>query len=351
MLDTYYVSNLSMWIQISWKHAHESLSHLSLSVKNPTTMEYSFASLLLLWGVCTVSGITAYYLTDENNLQTALMSGYKTNLRPGANRSVPLEVFTSFHLFFVKEFEEYSGKFTVNGVFYTEWYDERLKWDNNSYNGLEKTTFFQTELWLPNFININPFNKIFGLGSDLMTIDVFSTGLCVWIPYQSFEVICDADVTKYPFDTQFCTLNFFVWGHKNDSVKINITDSQVGFALYKEHGLWDITKTRTYTRTSAYGHDEIIVGLWLKRRSAFYMASFIIPMFSIGMLMGFVFFSTSRSWRTSWFHHDCAVELYCVFDHRSKQTSRVFRTERIGDKLHTRRVRFEWDPDHCYGHS
>lgn len=253
-------------------------------------MQYSFASLLLLWGVCTVSGITAYSLTDENNLQTALMSGYKTNLRPGANRSVPLEVFTSFHLFFVKEFEEYSGKFTVNGVFYTEWYDERLKWDNNSYNGLEKTTFFQTELWLPNFININPFNKIFGLGSDLMTIDVFSTGLCVWIPYQSFEVICDADVTKYPFDTQFCTLNFFVWGHKTDSVKINITDSQVGFALYKEHGLWDITKTRTYTRTSAYGHDEIIVGLWLKRRSAFYMASFIIPMFSIGMLMGFVFF-------------------------------------------------------------
>jgi hypothetical protein len=236
------------------------------------------------------TGINAYSLTDENNLQTALMSGYKTNLRPGANRSVPLEVRTSFHIFFIKEFEEYSGKFTVNGVFATEWEDERLQWDSNAYNGVQKTTFFQKDLWLPNFININPFDKIFGLGSDLMTIDVDSSGRCVWIPFQSFEVICDADVTKYPFDTQYCTLNFYIWGHKNDSVKIIITDSQVGFTLYKEHGLWEVTNTRTYTQMSIYGHDEIIVGLWLKRRSAFYITSLIIPMLSIGVLMGFVFF-------------------------------------------------------------
>jgi hypothetical protein len=253
-------------------------------------MVRSITSLLLLLAVNWISSVNTYSLTDENNLQTTLMSGYKTSLRPGVDRSIPLEIRASFHLFFIKEFEEYSGKFTVNGVFYLEWFDERLEWNTNSYNGLEKTTFFQTEIWLPNLININPFNKIFGLGSDMMTIDVYASGQCIWIPYQSFDVICDADVTKYPFDTQYCTLNFFIWGHKNDSVKMTIIEPEVGFALYKQHGLWDITKTTVYTKTSPYGHDEVIVGLWIKRRSAFYIASLIIPMFSIGMLMGFVFF-------------------------------------------------------------
>lgn len=240
--------------------------------------------------LCLLSDISSgSTLTDEQNLHTTLLTGYKSNIRPGMNRSIPLGVNISFHIFFIKEFQESSGKFSVNGAFVMEWNDERLVWNPDSYDSLAMTNFRQTQIWIPNLVNINPFGDISGLGSDLISLEVYSTGFCKWVPYQSFEVICDADVTKYPFDTQYCTMNFFMWSYKQNSVKITITSPTVGFSLYKEHGLWDIVNSLTYTSPTVHGYDEVIVGLWLKRRTAFYISSLIIPMFSISMLMGLVF--------------------------------------------------------------
>lgn len=240
--------------------------------------------------LCLLSDISSgSTLTDEQNLHTTLLTGYKSNIRPGMNRSIPLGVNISFHIFFIKEFQESSGKFSVNGAFVMEWNDERLVWNPDSYDSLAMTNFRQTQIWIPNLVNINPFGDISGLGSNLISLEVYSTGFCKWVPYQSFEVICDADVTKYPFDTQYCTMNFFMWSYKKNSVKITITSPTVGFLLYKEHGLWDIVNSLTYTSPTVHGYDEVIVGLWLKRRTAFYISSLIIPMFSISMLMGLVF--------------------------------------------------------------
>lgn len=240
--------------------------------------------------LCLLSDIiTGSTLTAEQNLQTTLLTGYKSNLRPGMNRSIPLDVNISFHIFSIKEFQESTGKFSVNGAFVLEWNDERLAWDPNSYDNLTMTNFPQNQIWIPNLVNINPFGDISGLGSDLISLEVYSTGYCKWVPYQSLSVICDADVTKYPFDTQYCTMNFFMWSYKKNSVKITVTSPTVGFSLYTKHGLWDIVNSLTYTNPTVHGYDEVIVALWLERRTAFYISSLIIPMFSISMLMGLVF--------------------------------------------------------------
>lgn len=83
------------------------------------------ASLLCI----TCEMMNCYTLIDEQNLQEILLSGYNSNLRPGINRSIPLEVSFKFHLFYIKEFRESISKFTVNGAIVIEWKDERLKWN------------------------------------------------------------------------------------------------------------------------------------------------------------------------------------------------------------------------------
>lgn len=253
------------------------------------TVEFLLASFILYTPSCNFFMVNAYTLTDEQNLHDSILSGYKANLRPGANRLTLLNVSMSFHIFFIKEFQENSGKFTVNGVFVMEWTDERLAWNSSAYNNMTKTIFPQKQIWIPNLVNINPYNDIYGLGSELMSVEVTNEGSCRWIPYQSFDVICDADVTNYPFDTQLCSLNFFMWGYKNDSVKLHFTSSVAGFSLYKEHGLWDVVNSKTFLKASVHGYEEVVVGLWLQRRTAFYISSLIIPMFSISLLMGLVF--------------------------------------------------------------
>lgn len=146
--------------------------------------------------LCLLSDIiTGSTLTAEQNLQTTLLTGYKSNLRPGMNRSIPLDVNISFHIFSIKEFQESTGKFSVNGAFVMEWNDERLAWDPNSYDNLTMTNFPQTQIWIPNLVNINPFGDISGLGSDLISLEVFSTGYCKWVPYQSFQVTSASHIT------------------------------------------------------------------------------------------------------------------------------------------------------------
>jgi hypothetical protein len=248
---------------------------------------------LLLWGIFVKYLITklacAYTLTDEQNLQTALLTGYNKDLRPGIDRTHHFTVNTSFYLFSIKEFDLNIGKFTITGVFSILWVDERLAWDPTSYNQTNVTSIPQSKLWLPNFINVNPFEDIVGLGSDLLSVRVFSSGICSWYAIQAFEVICDADVTKYPFDTQYCELKFFIWGYDPNEIHVNFVSSQVMLTLYNENGIWEITDSVTKTQLNIYSYEEIIVGLHLKRRTAYYISSLILPISSTQLLLGFVF--------------------------------------------------------------
>ena len=242
---------------------------------------------LCISGWCRV--LHAYTLVDEQNLQTTLLSGYNANLQPGFNRSVPLNISVTFYLFYIKEFLEYNGKFSVNGAFLLGWNDERLQWNSNAFNNLEKTVIPQRKIWIPNIVNINSFEGISAFETELMPIEVFSSGTCSWFPYQSFDVICDADVTKYPFDTQHCTLDFYLWGYEMELMNIQLKRSNVDLSMYNKHGVWEILNTQVNVNAKSRGFPEINVALWLKRRTDYYISSLIIPMFSITLLMGFVF--------------------------------------------------------------
>ncbi|XP_048755937.2 neuronal acetylcholine receptor subunit beta-3-like [Ostrea edulis] len=248
---------------------------------------------LLFWGIFVkyliAKLVCAYTLTDEHNLQSALLTGYNKDLRPGIDRTYPFSVNASFALFSIKEFDLNIGKFTITGVFQLTWYDERLSWSPASYNQTNATSISQSKLWLPNFINTNPFEDVIGLGSDLISIRVLSSGLCNWYAIQAFEVICGADVTKYPFDTQYCELKFFIWGYDPQEIDVNFISSTVILTLYQENGIWEITDSATHTYVNVYGYEEIIVGFQLKRRTAYYISSLILPMISIQLLLGFVF--------------------------------------------------------------
>lgn len=99
----------------------------------------------------------AYTLEDEQNLQTALLSGYNKGLRPGRDRSIPMTLNMSFGLMSIKEFDLNTGKFSVTGVFQLNWIDERLSWNPTNYNQTNATVISQSLLWLPDLINVNPY--------------------------------------------------------------------------------------------------------------------------------------------------------------------------------------------------
>lgn len=120
-----------------------------------------------------------------------------------------------------------------------------------------------------------------------MIID--NNGLCNWYAIQTFETVCDTDVTNYPFDTQMCSLKFYVWGYQPTDIDVVFVSPKVIFNLYSENGIWEIQDSATYTKMNVYNYKEIIIDLFLKRRTSYYVVSLILPLIFISFLMGFVF--------------------------------------------------------------
>ncbi|XP_048776722.2 acetylcholine receptor subunit alpha-1-A-like [Ostrea edulis] len=238
--------------------------------------------------VCIFHSVYSYNVTDEGRLFTDLFSNYNKDLRAGNDRDYPLNVSMQFYLLAIKEFVEASSKFTVNGVFAITWRDERLSWDPATYNNITKTLVFQEKIWIPNIVTVNPFEEAYGLGSNLVQVNVDNEGSCFWVTMQSFEVICDADVTYYPFDKQYCVLKFVAYTLDVDWLNISFPNSEVTLTNYEESGLWKIEDTANYCYIEE-GSTYVVVGLHLKRRSTYYLASLILPMTVVAILQAFVF--------------------------------------------------------------
>lgn len=233
--------------------------------------------------------IFAYTLQDEQTLHSALLTGYNKGLRPGIDRTIPMTLNMTFLLFSIKEFDMSTGEFSVTGVFVLNWIDERLSWNPTSYNQTNTTVISQSQLWLPNLINVNPFDDITGLRHDELSVIVDYTGLCTWFAIETFESVCYTDVTKYPFDTQDCSIKFYVWGYLYKDIDSTFVSPKVLLTLYTENGIWEVHDSATYTQMNIYNDKEIIVKLNLKRRISYYIVSLILPLAFITFLMGFVF--------------------------------------------------------------
>lgn len=234
--------------------------------------------------LCLVCSVHMYSLTDEADLHSALFSGYNTELRPGNNRDFPLNVSVVFHLFAIKEFVEVTSKFSVNGVFQMSWKDERLSWNPSMYGNCPYTLISQNKIWLPNIVTSNPFKESYGLGSDLVKVYLSSDGTCNWVTMHSFDVICDADVTYYPFDKQYCALKFAPYSFGSSWMNITFPSSKISLYFYEENGLWEIEDSKAIS-TDLSGTVEVILGLYLRRRPTYYIASLLLPMTFVAFVL------------------------------------------------------------------
>ena len=229
--------------------------------------------------------VSAFTLQDEANLQASILAGYNKDLKPGWDRDVPLQIKIVFLLFSIKEFDFNTGKLSVTGLFYIRWIDERLAWNPTFHNHTNMTTIPQNKLWLPEFINVNPYDDLTGLRQDHLTINLKYSGMCTWFAIQSFEVVCNADVMKYPFDTQTCALRFYIWGYYSHEIDLVISSSEINLSLYVENSIWEIRGATISSRLDYWKNKEIIVKLEMKRRTPYYIVSLIIPIIAVSFLM------------------------------------------------------------------
>lgn len=134
---------------------------------------------LLVFCLLKLGLVLAGTRVDEENLHAFLFSGYNKEIRPGMNRSIPLPLNIISYLYSINDFDLNKGKLSLTAMFLLTWVDERLSWNPAAFNNTNNISISQKKIWIPNLVNINPYDDVTELRTDASAVRVFSSGYCV----------------------------------------------------------------------------------------------------------------------------------------------------------------------------
>ncbi|XP_069133743.1 acetylcholine receptor subunit beta-like [Argopecten irradians] len=231
---------------------------------------------------------------DLTRLHERLMANYSKDLRPTFNLSQPTIVYVGFQLMSLKEFDEKLSKFAIVGMFIIAWNDFRMQWNPNEFGGINHTFLPQNSVWKPNFVLMNPFDKISDPGMDSLVIRVDYYGGLAWAPPDVYTSTCQADVTYYPFDQQKCSLYFNTYMYTTSDVRIQLQSSKVDVNYYLPDSLWELINA-TCNIITELNSQSLVLDLVLTRRPMFQVINTIVPFCVLGLLNIMVFLLPAES--------------------------------------------------------
>ncbi|KAL3879913.1 hypothetical protein ACJMK2_032189 [Sinanodonta woodiana] len=221
-------------------------------------------------------------------LHTYLMTSYNKRIRPLQNQNRSLTVHAAFNLISVLRLEESIQKLSISGYFKLSWKDEFLVWNASQYGELYSVDFPQDEIWKPDIVLSNGYERFNVLGENCVKITVTQNGTATWHPGDVFDSTCSIDTTYYPFDTQLCELHFLIWSHGIDKVKMKPYSPGISNSGFHENGEWQLLEAWMRTEET-YLSPNVIISLKLQRRSQFFMLEFLVPIMLLSLLNSFVF--------------------------------------------------------------
>ncbi|XP_076090153.1 neuronal acetylcholine receptor subunit alpha-6-like [Mytilus galloprovincialis] len=214
-----------------------------------------------------------------------ITGGKNINLRPVLDHKSKVDIYLFFHLIYIKEFNEVEGKLSLTGYFNISWVDQTIPW-NSTENGIEQFTLQEHIIWKPSFIIGNSYDGVKLIYRDENVIRVQSNGVVTWTTGDNYEVFCNADVSRYPFDAQICNLEILPWGYTNEEISV------VSIFDYVVHDLLNPQKTWEFIESSVTKREDlqlITFSMLLKRHPMFFVLNLILPISVMIILNIFVF--------------------------------------------------------------
>ena len=131
-----------------------------------------------------------YLFSDRNG------TVYNAQAIPLVGRQ-PTTINTQVYLNEIVKFDSLHQELQVLLTVYLDWYDHRLTWDPEKFNGVHQISVSHTNIWFPNFgvCNSNTGSARFTTEDNTDTIQVNSDGTLFWSQMNRQSVKC-SDVTE-----------------------------------------------------------------------------------------------------------------------------------------------------------
>ncbi|VDK55078.1 unnamed protein product [Anisakis simplex] len=265
-----------------------------------------------------------FRVNDEQRLFKYILRDYDVSVRPVVKASSVVNVYMGLTLTHIFNIDERSQVLTMNIWVEQNWNDERIRWNPLDFGNISKLTVGIRYVWTPDIVlynNAHDFSRGFvdtnlhirsngdsdsyylscksELQSHLLyTFNNLKSFLAVqWAPPAKVYSICKLDVTFFPFDDQFCLLEFGSWIYDRSQLDVQIMqryDGKDPFTRdsFTENGEWEIVanRTRRLLRGRHSVFPTVVFELHLRRRMLYFMYNIIAPcvMLSILTMMQFM---------------------------------------------------------------
>ncbi|XP_033759908.1 neuronal acetylcholine receptor subunit beta-3-like [Pecten maximus] len=187
---------------------------------------------------------------DEDRLYKDMMKYYvKSSLPVLVSNSTSVNVDIVLNSPRLELLETSTDTMTIYFLLRITWQDERLQWNASEYGNLKIMRLPPDSIWLPELevYNVSPFHPS---SSKCQSIVVNSTGFVTYAPMQIISFYCQLDLSKFPYDTQTCSLEMGPWSYNSAYQNMTFngkTGLQEVFVSRRERGhpQWTIDTIKT----------------------------------------------------------------------------------------------------------
>lgn len=162
-------------------------------------------------------------MQNQKAIQNKLLKGYKKSLRPIFNQDLPVTVDIQFIFRKMHHYDVVSGLFEFTGGIRLSWRDFSFTWNSKDYGNATATRLPIDEVWIPNIGVRNPAEREEFMQIEIagFSVEVTSKGVVHLRNSGLIKMMCQSDVTYYPFDSHTCSLVLTILNYNSNEVKFH----------------------------------------------------------------------------------------------------------------------------------
>lgn len=249
-----------------------------------------------IWFRITFVSILMYELCDASNrsqLFKDVLDVQEVRVAPFNNQSEAIDLSVALNLILINNLNEKDQTFEAAFWMSIVWNDSRLKWNSSHYQGIAAIQTTSKHVWIPSSICI--YNDVSDKKclTDEKPLSVLNTGYVVYTTSRESVTKCRIDITKYPYDSQVCSIEVGNLFDNYDFIHFDAAYSRCYLDYFQRNEQWDVTGSKVSLQKIkeglSTGFQNLKFDIYLKRRPGYMILSVLLPVVLLSVLNIFCF--------------------------------------------------------------
>lgn len=257
--------------------------------------------------------------SNRSQLFKDVLDVQEVRVAPFNNQSEAIDLSVSLNLILNNNLHEKDQ--TFDAVFWMSivWNDSRFKWNSSHYQEIAAIQTTSKHVWTPSSICI--YNDVSDKKclTEEKPLSVLNTVYVVYTTSRESVTKCRIDITKYPYDSQVCSIEVGNLFDNYDFIHFDAAYSRCYLDYFQRNEQWDVTCSKVSLQKikegPSAGFQNLNFDIHLKRRSGYMILSVLLPVVLLSVLNIFCFVLPIDSGEKNGYLNGNLLNLCCIFDH------------------------------------